>query len=1542
MLPLAPLAGSSAFSRATTSSDPRGFFLRAWALLLCVVTTVQLSGAVQPQISAGGDTSLFLKPDGTVLMVGIHNYETSDGISVFSYTPNPLLTGVKKISAGHAHSMMVKSDGSAWAFGENTSGQLGDGTKDARTTVPVQVMTEVSDVAASETYTLFLKIDGTVWATSSQTGPVQVMTNATAVSARGDHRLFLKSDGSAWASGYNLYGQLGDGTTTNRSTPVQVLTDVVAISAGHYHSLFLKSDGSVWGSGANGEGQLGIDGIFGRTTPALIMTGVTAISAGQYHSLFLKKDGSVWATGTNYQGQLGDGTQAPKQAPVKILDGISAISAGDNHSLFIKIDGTVLACGENYYGRLGTGRVERRLRPVPVMTNIRSIAAGDTQTLFLKNDGVAWAAGANRFGQLGDGTQIQRSFAKPVLEGVAAVAVGSNHSLVLKTNGSVWGSGANYDGQLGLSELYFFTKRFVPILTDVISMAAGDDHNLFVKSDGSAWAIGDNTYGQLGDGTTDDRHTPVQIMSEVAAVAANYSHSFFLKTDGTAWATGLNTGGQLGDGTQAYQHLLPVQVLSGVKAIAAGGAHTLFLKTDGSAWACGQNGHGALGDGTFTTRYSPVKIMTGVAAIAAGAAHSLFLKTDGSVWAAGSNFSGALGDGTTTDRKTPVLVFTGASAISARGLYSVFLKADGSAWATGENEDGQFGDGTALTCLSVIQTGLALQLPQTVSFATLPARFVNSAPIALSATASSGFPVDFQIVSGPATLNEDGITLTLTGQPGTVVIKASQPGATLEGVPYAAASVQRSFSVTKVPQTISFTQPLPTLGIDALPFPLTATATSGLPVSYLVSGPATVSEGQLVLNGAIGTVTITATQPGDATYAAAGQIIRNFTIKAPTLAQTIRFTAPANIAAGSDPVLLTASSSASLPVTLEIVSGGAVFAEDNRTLTFIDTGTIILRATQAGNFDYLPAPPVERVIIIPGNTQKITFASPSPIAYGDAPRLLVATANSGLPVAFELVSGPARIAAGLLTSTGAGPIVVRAVQPGGAGFGPAPAVTRTITINKAALAVSFEPASRLVRQANPVFVPNYTGFIGDDSETDLAATRPLGRTTATAASPAGAYPITFSGGLDANYRFVPGAPAFLTVVGFGGAYEALLVDSSGTPRGKLELTVPANALTYTGTLNLASEPAALSLRGDLSASDGASATGSWSRAADPAKSISALSLGFELTGDTLDGELSVNNTATLSIGSGSRLFVQPVVSGKKQNAPWTGLHTFVLRDPIHIGENDELPLPLGASHASATIASTGLMTLKGKLADGTTVTGTAAADSSGLYRLYVRPYAKRLESFLAGELPLVAHPDQTRFPDRFHVPEGETTLSWAKAASPAKPLDPTYRSGFAAELIATLDPWLAPSPKATLVNGVSLPAGTLAQRLGLTDSPSASVQLALSFSPEDLDFGASASLLPNSLTLTSNGTVIAPANASKFSLKVTPATGAFSGSFVLNDQVAPPPAKPITRKVTISGTLRQGPVNSGASLGHAHFLFDPIPGDSSNEQISGELQLLAP
>jgi len=385
----------------------------------------------------------------------------------------------------------------------------------------------------------------------SLTGSAQV------ISAGGYHSLAI-CPGAVQSWGWNMNGQLGDGSRTNRTAPVLVsglqVVAVVAISAHKYHSLFLKSEGTVWASGYNRNGQLGDGSRIQRLTPVQVtgLTGITAIAAGGNHSLFLKNDSTVWGCGRNLHGPLGDSTRYDTLTPMQVCTtGITAIAAGGAHSLFLKSNGTVWVCGYNFYGQLGIGSQNARFTPAQVtgLSGITAIAAGNYHSIFLKSDSTVWTCGENSNGQLGNGTTVF-GITTPVqvsgLRGITAIAGGEHHSLFLKNDGTVWACGQNYFGQLGDSST---TDRTTPVqvsgLTGITAIAAGGAHSLFLKNDGTAWACGYNGYGALSDTTTTTRTTPVQVsgfcveaisedIPDTTFSTARMSNSVFTTTDGTS------------------------------------------------------------------------------------------------------------------------------------------------------------------------------------------------------------------------------------------------------------------------------------------------------------------------------------------------------------------------------------------------------------------------------------------------------------------------------------------------------------------------------------------------------------------------------------------------------------------------------------------------------------------------------------------------------------------------------------------------------------------------------------------------------------------------------------------------------------------------------------------------------------------------------------------------------------------------------------------------------------------------------------------------
>ncbi len=658
------------------------------------------------------------------------------------------------VSSGTNYTLALKADGTVWAWGLNSSGQLGLGNTTATPSAPVLIpgLNSVAAIATGDAHSIALRTDGTVrtWGknTNSQLGngltanlstPYQPtsLTGIIAVAAGDNHSLFLKSDGTVWACGLNTGGQLGQGNTTATSAIVQVkgpggngtLTGISAIAAGAGHSLALKSsDGTVYIWGINSNGQIG-DGTTTspRTSPYQIplatLSGVTAIAAGDAFSIALKADNTVRAWGLNSSGQLGDGTTTQRTLPVTVtsLAGATAIAAGDTHAIALKANGTAFAWGLNSSAQLGIGNTTNSTTPVqiPGVTTATSIAGGTNHTHLILSDGRLLSFGDNSNGQLGDGLTTPRrlTLVQPTAwTDVSALATGASHTLAVRGSGSnstVWSWGLNTNGQLGDNST---TIRRLPVqvpgLAAIAKVAAGASHSLALTNNGTLRTWGLNTSGQLGNGNTTQSLLPLSLASPtgITAIAAGDNHSLALKSDGTIWVWGLNANGQLGDGltanrTSAFQ----LTSLSNATAVAAGNSHSLALKSDGTVWAWGLNTNGRLGDNSTTQRLAPVQVkgvggtgnLTGITAIAAAGGHSLALKTDGTLYAWGLNANGQLGDNSTTQRLTPVQVkgpggvgnLTGVTAIGAGEAYSLAILSDGTARAWGLNTDAQLGNG---------------------------------------------------------------------------------------------------------------------------------------------------------------------------------------------------------------------------------------------------------------------------------------------------------------------------------------------------------------------------------------------------------------------------------------------------------------------------------------------------------------------------------------------------------------------------------------------------------------------------------------------------------------------------------------------------------------------------------------------------------------------------------------------------------------------------------------------------------------------------------
>lgn len=1128
------------------------------------------------------------------------------------------------------------------------------------------------------------------------------------------------------------------------------------------------------------------------------------------------------------------------------------------------------------------------------------VVRGGYHTLALCSDGTVAAWGDNTYGQLGDNSTTDRPVAIAVnsepgtsaLAGktVVALVAGQDHSLAVCSDGAVVGWGKSNEGELGENGQMFMHK--VPVAVNmeagmsalagktVVSVAAGETHSVALCSDGTLAAWGGNLHGQLGDNSSLTRKLPVAVnvtadMSALASktvvsVAAGNYHNLALCSDGTLAAWGWNLYGQLGDNRRALG-----QVPVAVSRVA--GTSALFGKT--------------------------------VLSIAAGNDHNLALCSDGILVSWGSNDHGQLGIGTTTNAPVPVVVnaMSGTSALFGKMVatiatgcdYSLASCSDGTMLAWGRNDYGQLGDNstTDRPVPVAVDTASGKSVLAGKRVGGLPEGGQADHSIALYGLLSTAAPeiaitgnnvgiadgdttptsTDFTSFGNVAVPHSQGRVFSISNLGNVPLNLTNRPNVILSGAEGYAFEVALAPAYDVLPGgstrfVINFNPKLP--GLHTATVTITSNAIDHPSFSFNISG-----------FGALGT----------------------------KRAQTITFAPPATVYLGQSALSLGAYSSSGLPVTLSVVPVGATAPGANiagNVLNLTGAGTMKVQASQAGDDLYAAAPTMVKTITIKADPTSLTLLDLAQ-TYTGTPRTIRTLGGTG-EVTIQYKVGTSF---GTSAPINAGSYPVRAADSKGTKTG-------TLVIAKAPLYVTPDDRWKFGSQDNPPLTLGYSGWINGDSAS-LVNTAPTLKTTATRTSVGGVYPITASGGsVLANYGYIYQQGA-LVVDSLAGSYEALLTRDGGGLVGKLEITVAASNTGFTGKLYCADEKTALPLKGTLTYYDPRYqlAGGVATAASNGISYIVIITpwLNGNLTARiSRDGRTYVGGSAYATSNTGRRLLTQ--ASGK--TVLYSGGHTVVLEPALPVGSG----VPTGAGWATAAISAKGVMTLAGRLGDGTSFTTSLNPDDAvdPVFRIFVQPYktgsATRLYSCFGGAFTLLPHPSTSpALAGRRYVESAD--LTWAKAGLAT---DTTYRTGFGSifnpvSTVMMLDPWLSPTTP---------PTATLAARLGLTNS---SVEVQHSDTESTLN-----SDLPTRVSLSSKNlvSVTTPiANTTKWKATLVPATGLFSGSFELADTTPKP------RVVPFTGVLRQPATAPDTLIGDGHYLLPPLTG---TEKTTGEIMLLRP
>ncbi|WP_394932870.1 fibronectin type III domain-containing protein, partial [uncultured Ilumatobacter sp.] len=687
---------------------------------------------VTPQIAAGGYHTCALLNTGAVNCWGRNFYgQLGDGTTTDSSAPVAVATFTDgsatavSITAGSNHTCALLNTGAVNCWGQNNSGQLGDGN-DTNTDSSVPVAVAAFTVGSA---------------------------TAVSITAGDFHTCALLNTGAVNCWGYNGFGQLGNNTNTDSSASVAVaaFTDVsataVSITAGSNHTCAVLNTGAVNCWGNNGNGQLGnnTNGSSSRSAPVAVsaFTDVSAtavsITAGNSHTCVVLNTGAVNCWGWNNFGQLGNNTNASSFVPVAVatftVGSATAVSitAGFGHTCALLSTGAVNCWGYNSFGGLGNNTNASSFVPVAVAAftvgsaTAVSITADAFHTCALLSTGAVNCWGFNGNGQLGNGTTTDSSV--PVA--VSAFTVGSAtavsitagyfHTCALLNTGAVNCWGQNNSGELGNGTT---TSSSAPVavsaFTDgatAVSITAGSSHTCALLNTGAVNCWGSNDDGQLGNNTTTSSLVPVAVAAftvgsaTAVSITAGRYHTCALLNTGAVNCWGWNIFGQLGNGTTTSS-LVPVAVSAftvgsaTAVSITAGDYHTCALLNTGAVNCWGQNGSGQLGNGTTTSSSGPVAVAAftvgsaTAVSITAGLYHTCALLNTGAVNCWGQNSFGGLGNDTTTSSSVPVAVaaFTDVTAtavsITASLDHTCALLNTGAVNCWGRNFYGQLGNNT--------------------------------------------------------------------------------------------------------------------------------------------------------------------------------------------------------------------------------------------------------------------------------------------------------------------------------------------------------------------------------------------------------------------------------------------------------------------------------------------------------------------------------------------------------------------------------------------------------------------------------------------------------------------------------------------------------------------------------------------------------------------------------------------------------------------------------------------------------------------------------